>query len=793
MNKNTLYYLGFMVAVVGCKSTELEQEPNLEDSHYFSAREISYVSLNEPKLEPVSTDTLEQSLKNGIFMKALGRLDNPTLLEFSMEGAEGMPITWLPNIPAGHKISQRAQLYPPYWFVANSDVNSSSNIDIEPRPPGFQVVKLDDSNHQIELVNEVLLNEQYGALDSLYLAERNDQTPFIITLRNRVVDRYQSSKLFSEQGVMYQGEKIEPTRNDYYFHSAPDSKIELTFTDISVPELSQVGETIVIDGEAISSRKIGNTLYIAAYNEPWVDDLFSIKGVSQRGINEAKLAAVELQELSAFYRKNGETQPLWNNCLGPVNASMNSTAQRVFNLLAIDLESATLTGNVCLLGVMPSSSYFSDDAFYMTTGLSGQETPESAIFKIDLQPNTNPILASGRVPFSAGRLGLANTQISTWGDQVHVFSASYIGSRYRHQLSILKQDAERLEMDKSFPQASWGISGNLFEYGVGSISFVDEHLVISGSSLSDKTFYKSLSAPSDDAFFELLGADYAIRRVQLIEKDLILLMGEKLRNSPNGGGIWVGVYHTQDANPVLLDNLYLGSEGTTGYVRRPEEVSFFRDGESLKMSFILNLVENDSWRYTGLQLIELQGLPNIESHAIEKADYSSVRLVNAGAIKTEAQGHDRYFSGNAFNNRSLINGEDVYLYRHNAFWSGIWGTEDEPAQGPLTKELSVCAQAKMPSVIVDIVLPAAKTHQACSASVTVDSVYYTYTLLPEEDQLDPQRCRFSGPPGEMGGLKITAKLEGFKQAGTSVNVHRGICDSKTEHVTIEMSENTVAM
>lgn len=774
--------LSALFLLIGCKDTieedggnETEVRDNLEP-----------VRMSDTNLKIVSSTSLEQLLKNGIRLTAKSRLENPPSLEVFTDSSEGTPINWLTELPEGHAVGQRAIFNPPYWYVSSTSGNYDGNIVIEDSPPGFQILRVDSEQPEFELVNTVELDPGLGKLDALFQLQNAGDRRYVATLRNFVTDRYLSSDIFKDGSVWVNDAKIEPTYLDIFYHKAPSGTIEITLSDVTDPESVQLKNTLKIDGKLVGARQIGGSLYLVTAYQAWIDNLYFILGPNEREINESLVAKTSLNSLLPNYSVDNTKKVLFDKCFVPEGVKENSAHVGMLTLIKVDLATTTINSTLCFAGPSIGTSTFADEAFYFSGPIYDTEKRKSAIYKVDLTQEGPQLIASGVIDGSTSLSGLADTQMSEWDKELRVLSSDITHSRYHFYLTHLVQKGGQLEVVSQSQSAEWGLDHDEFQYDIDQLFFVKDQLLIGSRKLNDKTYYKSLNDSDSAQFTELLGAEYVIERVQTIGEDLLLVLG-----ASGDGGAWVGVFHTRDDSPMLIDSISLGADGTSSYVRRPDEVSFFRADDHLRIAFPINLVSTEGfssvWEYAGLQFLEINGLPSLAAPSGAPHDYSNITIQDAGALKTESEPYDRYFSNHFTDNLSLLNADSAYLYRHSAFWSAAWLFPDGVI-GPVTKELNGCGDLN-PSVLVTINLPEASEANACDTLVTVDTAVHSYTLEPTDIQ--SKSCVFSGPPNEAGQLKITGKLEGYKQVGKYVNVQRDRCTSFTEAVSFDLTEQPI--
>ncbi len=203
-----------------------------------------------------------------------------------------------------------------------------------------------------------------------------------------------------------------------YGWSGRSSNISLV--DVSSPASPEEQSSIDLDGEVISSRRIGQTLYVATRFSPKLSsiDFYVQEGTPEYDRAVDKIESLSLDKLLPHYSRNRATKALLTEPEKCFVAKQGASEPRadVVSVTAINLDSATVADSVCFVGptetmyMSPASLYLATTRYSYETQVGGDEVsfiyqePEitTDIHKFSLNDGAIAYRASGTVP---GHLG----------------------------------------------------------------------------------------------------------------------------------------------------------------------------------------------------------------------------------------------------------------------------------------------------------------------------------------------------------------------------------------------------
>jgi len=182
------------------------------------------------------------------------------------------------------------------------------------------------------------------------------------------------------------GDKLAVTSNSdnfniwgswYESYSWTDSTSQVGVVDIANPAAPELADLVNMDGRIISSRRVGNMLYIATRFTPSIRDInyYVDEGTAEYNESVAKIEAATLDELLPQASINDGrstllTQP--EDCFVARRGNADPSPD-VISVTAINLDSVSIADSMCYVG--PSETmYMSPRSLYLATTRYDYET-----------------------------------------------------------------------------------------------------------------------------------------------------------------------------------------------------------------------------------------------------------------------------------------------------------------------------------------------------------------------------------------------------------------------------------
>ena len=502
----------------------------------------------------------------------------------------------------------------------------------------------------------------------------------------------------------------------YYFPTlwfAPipwlDTTTEIFFHDISDPSQPRLLTQISVDGTAIETRRIGESLFLVSRYQPVANDSMDP-------------ATTELEALLPAIRINDQAgAPLVdpaNTLLPPQPPGFRYTDLVTisrFDLTGLDglPKTQTFVGlseavYVSLNNVFISSSRYGQSVDPGFGGLSYGGELLTDIHQFSLADNDLVYAGSGVVEGYLSHGGTSPSfSFSEFEGHLRVVTTS--GGMWsgfgpgNHRVSVLKlaDETEVLKVVGFLPNSQrpepLGKPGELL-YG---LRFLGERLYAVTFKSIDPLYVVDLSQPSDPMIrgqIEISGfSDY----LHPLPNNLLLGFGKEAIPDDGFGdgnfawyqGLQLSLFDTTDPNqPRLLRRIDLGRRGSESSLLQDHHAFAYlpadiETGRSARIAIpvVVHDVDEPSqvspkpdtfydWKFTGLAMFDLLGT---QSGAVDLVP----REIMQSHQRTTDPDHDYYQDSNAQAARGLITTQNAYFYLHGDLYVAPWG-QGGVASGP---------------------------------------------------------------------------------------------------------------
>ncbi len=463
----------------------------------------------------------------------------------------------------------------------------------------------------------------------------------------------------------------------------------LSFVDVRVPSAPALLDTLEIDGELISNRRIGNHLYLALRYHPLVEglDVFADDGAEAQALIDAATLTDLLPKYSSRSDPTRRMLVRPTDCYLPPEGA--TPAADVVAVVAVDLETRAITASKCFVGasetlyVSPRSMYLAStrSSYTLIPGDDGE--PRIDYSRPDVKTEVHKFaLVAGGIDYRGsgeidGHLGWnvlrKPFRLSEHGDDLRAitYTAELTPDTSPVAVTVLRDNGRgALEPLARLPNAARPEPIGKPGETLYATRFVGDHAYLVTFRVIDPLYVVDLSDPADPKLageLEVTGfSDY----LHPVSDRYLLGVGLDalpVADTPRGAiplGVKIALYDVSDpARPFEADQIVLGGRGSStnvlwdhrGFTWLREE-----DGE-LRFSLGVTLYTDRptggvQWDHSGLYMFSV--------------DEDAGALVKEGALRaSEASvgsftfGDDRaVLAGDAV---FYVHGDDVYA----AFWS----------------------------------------------------------------------------------------------------------------------------
>ncbi|MDH5218956.1 MAG: beta-propeller domain-containing protein, partial [Gammaproteobacteria bacterium] len=558
-----------------------------------------------------------------------------------------------------------------YAYMSLSEqegVKSATDLSAEVALSTVRIMSVDDSPTATE-VSKISLPVSVHEIRGIYISQydENSRASQILVIAQSYSDQIDRS-------------------GTYGFYNSVDSVVYAY--DVSSPDVPVLSWNIEIQGSYVASRRLNDRLYFISNKyvqltgfDPW-DASRSGRSRNTRVVNNVSAEDV-LPE--TFLNGSDAGFVKADDCLVPVEQSYSAAyGVGVMSILAIPYAEPEHTHASCTLE-SSHEIYVSNKAIYFSIGDYYKEKDTTLIHKIAFTETGLDYKASARVN---GFTGWRNAQfrMSEHNDKLRVLTTEYDTNFLPvHKIHILEEDevSRELKLISQLPNEIETIPIGKPGEDVYGVRFYGDYAYAVTYRRIDPLYVINLKdpeAPFVEGALELPGfSEY----LHPIGDDLLLGIGRDVEEFDGGVGIQgikIGLFDVSEKNnPVLLDELVIGSGGTYSPVLSDYKALTFLPGElegDYRFAFPL-LVYGDasgssprgygSWLYSGLGMFE-----------INRGD--SITLVRKDVLKTSTSQNNDYDYTRISEARSVIINDNVHYVLDGKVWSASWGEVENVAE-----------------------------------------------------------------------------------------------------------------
>ena len=494
-----------------------------------------------------------------------------------------------------------------------------------------------------------------------------------------------------------------------------DTLTEVVSVDVSDPVQPAEPTTLELEGSLISSRRIGNTLYLATRFHPTIEGLgfYDPNDLSGAARAIGLIDSASLEELLPKVRTSGssEWRPLvksWD-CFVPAGDVPHRTAD-IVTLVAVNLDSMDVQSSACFAGTS-ETIYVSLESVYLASTRYEYDLVFDGDFRTEFRQSRVETdlhkfsLGSGRISYQGsgvvdGHLGWSVDRkpfrLSESGSDLRVvtYTAELTPDSSPVALTVLRdRGRSQLETLSRLPNDSHPDPIGKPGERLYATRFVGNRAYLVTFRATDPLYVVDLSDPEDPFVageLEITGySDY----LHPIGENYVLGVGKDAvaqEGAPNFGawfqGVKVALYDVRDpSNPFEADSWIIGKRGSEAELLSTHKAFTVLEtpGANPRIAFGVRVHDRTpaftqpspstryGWTYSGLVLFEV--------------DVSNGKIFPQGEMRVEtfdtspgALGYQPWLRGQ---DRSLLFGDSVFYVHGDDVYTALW-TNPWQFEGP---------------------------------------------------------------------------------------------------------------
>ena len=464
--------------------------------------------------------------------------------------------------------------------------------------------------------------------------------------------------------------------------SPNEQKLILDIYDTSLPSSPSTVSNIKIDGAMVSSRRIGDALYLVTSYTAYVE------GLNPEASTEEELLANYLTILDTpdselmpkIYRNGDEGTPLnsTEDCVIPAQATEKDGYGQLLTVSRISLTDPNDIQSSCIISVA-NMLYVSEANLYLSASVDNQ----TVLHKVSLDANLT-YQATGNVGGIIGWRGAANLRLSEQKGHLRIVTSDYTSGEPEHKLSILNQQGNELAILATLPNDTSPEPIGKPGEDIYAVRFLGDRGYIVTFERIDPLYVIDLADPNAPSVLGALEIPGVSNYLHPLDNGYLIGVGQQVNvnNIPESGvvtdepvtqeGMKISLFNVSDpTNPVEVNSIIKPSSYT------PVEYDY-------RALTVLNSNGNyqfalpiESWN---MSIDERLGFGSSNSLLLLEVDTTSnnVELIQRSEVRPDVS-EEHYASG--WNDRSIIHGDNVYYIHGNQVWHTTWA-EDAEVFGP---------------------------------------------------------------------------------------------------------------
>ena len=547
----------------------------------------------------------------------------------------------------------------------------------------LKILATDPANASVsEVSNTPLDTTHWGGVSEMYLVDSAQGTTGVATIRRSWDFIAFNEKVVtdvSSDGKPLMVDEADAARSAMIWPYQMDNGIEITLFDVRTPATPAKTWSLAIDGDLLSTRKIGNTLYVISSFVPSIPTLdYAAETKDAKIANERLIATTQVEKLLPEYSINGGSPQALNSangCMIPASTKKTDGHLSLINITAINLSSQQLIESVCVNSNV-ETVYASTESIYLVgSDYSRWESWQSfsVVHRFALDANGVDYSATGsvegvlgwgspsfRMDEHKGVLRMVTTNYGETGEPVH-------------KLSILQKVTGRSELEvvaqlpnKTHPETIgkprediFGVRFNGDKAYVVTFERKDPLYVIDLANPLDPKIAGQLEVPGFSTYLHPIGDNY------------LFALGNETNSDGFATGVKVSLYDIRNpAAPSEISKHVFGSAYSWSEALYDHRALSFLNAsvDQLRIPLPVTLYEevkgeefvSSRWVNNSLYQFEINGLAD-----------GKLSLDHVGSVISESSDNQEYPLWNG-NDRGILHDDALFYVHGSKVIAGPW-------------------------------------------------------------------------------------------------------------------------
>jgi uncharacterized secreted protein with C-terminal beta-propeller domain len=461
-----------------------------------------------------------------------------------------------------------------------------------------------------------------------------------------------------------------------------DHKFAVDFYNTSDATAPITLSNIQFDGSLLSSRRIGNTLYLVSSFTAHVEGLnLNASTDAERLANYRKIVATSTDDLMPKAHVDGQVSSLFyaEDCAIPAQATEKDGYAQLLSVIKINMLDPSDIVASCI-SAMADMMYMSAESIY----LGATVNEKTALHKIGLATASPDYLASGLIDGLIGWQSQRELKLSEKDGFLRVVTTDYSGSSPVHHLSVLNQNGNELQVVASLPNSSQPEPIGKPGEEIYAVRFFEDKAYIVTFERIDPLYVLDLADPFTPKVAGALEIPGFSSYLFPMDNNYLLGVGQQVNaaNIPERGslpdepvtqeGMKISLFDVVDpANPIEINSIVMAQAYTPVEYDYRALSALNSDGAYQFALPVEQWGQSDAemglwWANSSLLLLQVDtnsGQPMLLQN-------KQVQLANPAAYYI--------YSGD---DRSVIHGDHVFYIHGNQVWHSVWHDKLQPT-GP---------------------------------------------------------------------------------------------------------------
>lgn len=795
--------LAFNILLTGCenhssnnKNTVLqERTTTLEDQNTASSEPLNVgttpfepsplikeIQVSDGKLIPKNIDDLSAHIKNGV---RLNKRRRQTIVIQALEGDASFNTVQINSNPESARTTIQGNVSftnvheqnvgegdiskydGNYWYLASQTHGDRLNL----AKPSVKILQTHPNSATVELMSSYDLGDWGPALD-LFLVQEAEETTHIAALQGNRSDVERDSPILVRPAVNTQAFDGLLSVNGFS-NPQQSHQLKVSLIDVSNAASPKNSWELVVDGELIESRKIGDVLYLITRYYPWSEALDPTSSTDIVDFDNT-LKSLTIDELMPTYSINGDRKSLSSDCYVQAPQDENAAISSLVNITAIDLKSTSVKSSTCLHD-NAQSIMMTEKSLYLTADVhsSQWQNTNTIIHKFNVSPNQLNYSASGIVRGTLGWRSDPAFKLSEYNNDLRLLTTTFENASPSHKLYILEENQGQLLPVATLPNSKQPEPIGKVNEDIYAVRFIKDTAYIVTFEQQDPLYAVDLSDRLSPKIKGQLTIPGFANYIYPVGDHYLFTLGHSANEFGLALGVKAELFDIAGDSPKLINTLLLSDgNGYSEATSNLHAISFQQpQNDRLRISIpISTRVISDSeipsrnTIRTKLQLLEIRNI-----------NTSRAQLNDAGWIDT---GEMDTGSTNIYgiSSRSILHDDAVFFNHKNDIWAAFW-QQPEAANGPLTLKPTNCQINSKPGITAIVSVPEISGVAPCDVTVIANEEGYYEPLIaqPEHEQSNQRQCVFTGIESRAGYYQVKTSHPSLAPSIHSVSVFHNEC------------------